>query len=103
MPVGSKQNAQEERMSAITGDDPEETRMRGQLPHMDIDIVYRRTRAGDRESIAINVETVSMPEAFERLLVTSNPFFFWAQVAEAAWRPWLQSPPAHQLRSPAED
>jgi hypothetical protein len=98
-------------MSAAEGRDPEEVRVHGQLPHMDIDIVYRRARKGDREFIGINVETVPMPQAFERLLMMSNPFVFWAQVAEAAWRPWVQglhaassqAAPARRLRSPAED
>jgi hypothetical protein len=84
-------------MSAAEGRDPEEVRVHGQLPHMDIDIVYRRARKGDREFIGINVETVPMPQAFERLLMMSNPFVFWAQVAEAAWRP----PPLRSPRLPA--
>ena len=100
-------NAQEEPMSAMTDHEPEEVRVHGHLPHMDIDIIYRRAREGDREFIAINVETLPLSQAFERVLMMSNPFFFWAQVAEAAWRPWLQSPhaatPAGRLQSPAED
>jgi hypothetical protein len=95
-------------MSVTEDRDPEEVRVHGQLPHMNIDIIYRRAREGDSEFIGINVEMVPMPQAFERLLMMSNPFYVWTQVAEAAWRPWLQglhaiSAPARRLRSPAED
>jgi hypothetical protein len=88
--------------------DPEEVRVHGRLPHMGIDIIYRRARDGDAEFIGINVRTVSMSQSFERLLAMSNPFYVWAQVAEAAWRSWLQaisSQPtsARRLRPPTED
>jgi hypothetical protein len=88
----------------------EEIRAHGRLPHADIDIVYRRARENDAEFIGINVQTIPMSQTFERLLAMSNPFYFWTQVAEAAWRPWLQglhaissqATPKH-LRPPADD
>jgi hypothetical protein len=98
-------------MSAMKDRDPEEVRVYGRLPTVDIDIVYRRAREGDVEFIGINIQAVPMPQAFERLLMMSNPFYVWAQMAEAAWRPWLQGlhavssqpTPASQLRSSAQD
>ena len=98
-------------MPAMKDRDPEEVRVHGQLPHMDIEIVYRRAYEGNTEFIGINVQTVSMSQTFERLLMMSNPFHAWAQVAEVAWRPWLQglsaissrATSARRLRSPAED
>ena len=98
-------------MSAMKDSHPEEVRLHGQLPNMDIDIVYRRVREGDAEFIGINVQTVPVSQTFERLLMMSNPFYVWAQMTEAAWRPWLQGPhaissrpaPTSRLRSPAQD
>jgi hypothetical protein len=30
-------------------------------------------------------------EAFGRALETANPFAFWAQAAQLAWLPWLET------------
>ena len=91
--------------------EPEEVRVHGRLPHMDIDITYRRAREGDAAFIGINVQAASVSQSFERLVMMTNPFSFWAQVAEAAWRPWLQglqaissqTAPARRLPPPADD
>jgi hypothetical protein len=54
-----------------------------------IEIVHRRSLAGDAEQISINLQAVLSFEAFGRFLETANPFAFWAQAAQMAWLPWL--------------
>jgi hypothetical protein len=55
------------------------------LPGLDIEIVHRRSPAGDREEISINLQAVSSFEAFGRFLEAANPFVFWAEATRLTW------------------
>ena len=48
-------------------------------------------REGDGEQISINLKAVPSFEAFGRALEAANPFAFWAQAAQLAWLPWLET------------
>jgi hypothetical protein len=78
-------------MSAVEDRDLEEIRAYCRLPQMDIDIVHRKAREGDREFLAINIELIPFSQGLDRLVAMSDPFRFWGQLAGAAWWPWLQS------------
>jgi hypothetical protein len=79
---------------------PDETRITGRLPSLDIDIRHRRDDVSEQVSITL----VAMPslEAFARLLDEGNPFLVWAsfnpwalwmQAAERFWLPMLRALP----------
>ena len=74
------------------------TKARAHLPGLDIEIVHRRSPAGDAEEISINLRAVPSFEAFGRFLEQANPFAFWAQAARLAWFPWLAA--AHAVMLP---
>jgi hypothetical protein len=67
----------------------DETRATARLPGLEIEIVHRRSPAGDADSI--NLQAVPSFEAFGRFLETANPFAFWAQAAQMAWLPWVEA------------
>ena len=67
------------------------TRATARLPALEIEIVHRRSPAGDAEQISINLQAMPSFEAFGRFLETANPFAFWAQAARLAWLPWLEA------------
>lgn len=69
----------------------DETRASARLPHLDIDIVHRRSRTGDAELLTISLQATPSFQAVERFLETANPFRFWLRAAELAWQPWLQA------------
>ena len=46
---------------------------------------------GHAEQISINLKAVPSFEAFGRALEAANPFAFWAQAAQLAWLPWLET------------
>jgi hypothetical protein len=69
----------------------DETRATARLPGLEIEIVHRRSPAGDAEQISINLQAVPSFEAFGRFLETANPFAFWAQAAQMAWLPWVEA------------
>jgi len=71
--------------------DIEETRASARLPHLDIDIVHRRSPAGDAEQVLITLQAVPSFQAFGQFLEAANPFEFWARLAETAWAPWLKA------------
>lgn len=73
----------------MQGSDFDETRASARLPHLDIDIVHRRSREGDAEQISINLQAVPSFSAFSQFLETANPFQFWARLAQLTWLPWL--------------
>ena len=77
-------------MSAMEDRDFEETRAQCRLPQMDIGIVHRRARKGDRDSLAVYVEIVPFGQRLDRLFTFGDPFRFWVQLTQAAWKPWLQ-------------
>jgi hypothetical protein len=69
----------------------DETRATARLPGLEIEIVHRRSPAGDAEQISISLQAVPSFEAFGRFLEAANPFAFWAQVAQMAWFPWVEA------------
>ena len=71
--------------------DLDETRASARLPHLDIDIVHRRSPEGDAEQILISLQAMPSLEAFGQFLETGNPFAFWTRLAETAWEQWLQA------------
>jgi hypothetical protein len=73
-------------MAAIDERDVDETRAHARLPQMDIEVVHRKAREGEREFVAVKVELLSM----ERLAAMSDPFRLWGQMVALAWWPWLQ-------------
>jgi hypothetical protein len=86
----------------MQGSDFDETRASARLPHLDIDIVHRRARAGDAEQISISVNAVPSFAAFGEFIEATNPFLFWARLAEMAWQPWLKAiESASLLQGPA--
>ena len=67
------------------------TRATARLPGLDIEIMHRRALEGHAEQISINLTAVPSFEAFGRALEAANPFAFWAQAAQLAWLPWLET------------
>jgi hypothetical protein len=67
------------------------TRATARLPGLDIEIMHRRAVEGDAEQISINLRAAPSFEAFGRALELANPFAFWAQAAQLAWLPWLET------------
>ena len=67
------------------------TRATARLPGLDIEIMHRRAVEGDAEQISINLRAAPSFEAFGRTLELANPFAFWAQAAQLAWLPWLET------------
>jgi hypothetical protein len=53
--------------------------------------MHRRAVEGDAEQISINLRAEPSFEAFGRALELANPFAFWAQAAQLAWLPWLET------------
>jgi len=70
-------------------DQNDTTRATATLPGLEIEIIHRRSTAGDAEQISINLQAVPSFEAFGRWLERAHPFAFWAEFAEMAWLPWL--------------
>jgi hypothetical protein len=71
--------------------DVEPTRATAHLPGLEIEITHRRSPDGDAEQISINMQAVPSFEAFGRYVEAANPFAFWAQAAQLAWRPWIEA------------
>jgi hypothetical protein len=59
------------------------------LPCLDVEIIHRRSPAGDAEQILINLRAVPSFEAFSRFIESANPFVFWTRVMQMAWFPWF--------------
>ena len=53
--------------------------------------MHWRAAEGHAEQISINLRVVPSFEAFGRALETANPLAFWAQAAQLAWLPWLET------------
>jgi len=80
----------------------EPTRATARLPGLDIEIIHRRSPAGDAEQISINLQAVPSFEAFSRYVESANPFAFWAEAVQMTWLPWLAAanamlPPSRPL------
>jgi hypothetical protein len=76
------------------------TRATARLPGLEIEIVRRRSPAGDSEQISINLQAVPSFEAFGRFLEIFNPFAFWAEAARLVWLPWLEAARKVMLAGP---
>jgi hypothetical protein len=90
--------------------DFDEVRASARLPRLDIDILHRRSRAGDAELMTITLRATPGFAAFERVLQAANPFQFWLRAAELAWAPWLEAsqrllatPPGRAAAPPRRD
>jgi len=69
--------------------DLDETRASARLPHLDIDIVHRRSRGGAAEQLSVTLQATPSFDAFAQFLQTVDPIQFWARVAQMMWLPWL--------------
>jgi hypothetical protein len=65
------------------------TRATANLPGLTIEVVHRRSPDAEAEQISINMQAVPSFAAFGRFLDGINPLAFWAQLAQAAWLPWV--------------
>lgn len=72
---------------ARTNDDA--SRATAHLPGLDIEIVHRRSPAGDSEQLSINLQAVPSFDAFGRFVEDLNPLVFWTQAVRMMWAPWL--------------
>ena len=73
------------------GSEEHGTKATAQLPGLDIEIVHRRSPAGDHEQIAITLQATPSFEAFGRYFDLANPLAFWAQAVRLAYLPWLEA------------
>jgi hypothetical protein len=71
--------------------DIDATKASAHLPGLDIEVVHRRSPAGDAEMISINLQAAPSFEAFGRYLEAANPFAFWAHAAQLMWLPWFEA------------
>jgi hypothetical protein len=76
---------------ATQASDLDTTKATAQLPGLDIEIVHRRSPAGDAEQISINLQAVPSFDEFGRFLEGNNPMAFWLQAMRLAWWPWLEA------------
>jgi hypothetical protein len=80
-------------------DEGHTARATASLPALEIEIVHRRSPAGDADQISITLQAMPSFEAFGRFLETASPFAFWAQAARMAWLPWIEAARAAMLPS----
>jgi hypothetical protein len=69
--------------------DDDTIRATANLPGLTIEVMHRRLPNADAEQISINMQAVPSFAVFGRYLDGINPFAVWAQLAQAAWLPWL--------------
>jgi hypothetical protein len=92
----------------VTGRELDETRIRGRLPNLDIEITHRRLAGEEAEQLLIAMRATPSFEAFGHFLeagrpmltmmLAANPFFAaWLRMLQATWGPFL--PPS--ARPPA--
>ena len=62
------------------------TRATASLPGLEIELVHRKPRDAEVEAFSINLQAMPSFEAFEHFLEAANPFAFWAQALQMAWR-----------------
>jgi hypothetical protein len=55
------------------------------LPGLDIEVVHRRSPAGDRDEILISLQAVHSFGAFASVLYAANKFVFWAWATRLTW------------------
>ena len=55
------------------------------LPGLDVEVVHRRSPAGDRDEILISLQAVHSLGAFASVLYAANPFVFWAWATRLTW------------------
>ena len=61
------------------------------LPGLDIEIMHRRALEGHAEQISINLTGSAVVRGLRSCARKANPFAFWAQAAQLAWLPWLET------------
>jgi hypothetical protein len=75
----------------------DETRATARLPHLEVEIRYRRLPEGQVEQLAISLEATPSFADFAQFLdrqapwplLALQPWLVWGQVVRAAWQPWL--------------
>jgi hypothetical protein len=55
------------------------------LPGLEVEVVHRRSPAGDRDEISISLQAVPSFDAFGSVLYAVNPFVFWAEATRLTW------------------
>jgi hypothetical protein len=55
------------------------------LPGLDVEVVHRRSPAGDRDEILISLQAVPSFGAFGSVLYAANPFAFWVEATKLTW------------------
>ena len=55
------------------------------LPGLDVEVIHRRSPAGDRDEILISLRAVPSFWAFGSVLYAANPFVFWAEATRLTW------------------
>ena len=60
-------------------------RATARLPGLDVEVVHRRSPAGDRDEISISVQAVPFFGAVGSVLYAVNPFVFWAEATRLTW------------------
>lgn len=74
----------------------DETRATARLPHLEVEIRYRRLPEGQVEQLAISLEATPSFADFAQFLdrqapwlLALQPWLMCGQVVRAAWQPWL--------------
>jgi len=65
------------------------TRASAHLPGLDIEIVHRRSPAGDVEHITIDLRAVPSFAQFGSWFGAATPFAWWMLATQMMWAPWL--------------
>jgi hypothetical protein len=60
-------------------------RATARLPGLDVEVVHRRSPAGDRDEILISFQAVPSFGAFGSFLYAANPLVFWAEATRLTW------------------
>src|SRR5262245_34298536 len=55
------------------------------LPGLDVEVVHRRSPAGDRDEILISLQAVHSLGTFASVLYAANPFVCWAWATRLTW------------------
>ncbi|HEY6995511.1 MAG TPA: hypothetical protein VH397_17530 [Xanthobacteraceae bacterium] len=84
---------------ATSASEIDATTARAHLPGLDIEIVHRRSPAGDAEQISISLQAVPSFEAFGRFLEAANPFAFWMGGDPPGLVPLARSRPRRDVAS----
>lgn len=75
----------------------DETRAIARLPHLQVEIRHRRLPEEQAEQLAISLKATPSFAEFAKVLerqapwpwLAPQPWLMWAEIAHAAWQPWL--------------